>query len=367
LTRDATVSTAAPATSEGQGGERASASRTGPVEPPVLAHYYIWFTPNSWNRAKTDIPLLGRYSSDDADVMRTHIRQAQTSGIDGFIVSWKSTEALDARLATLVEVAGQENFKLEITYQGLDFNRELLPVPRIVEDLEKFADTYAGNPVFELFDKPVVIVTGTPSMVRDQIAAISDKVRDRLLVLASEKDVERYASIADVVDGNLYYWSSVNPQTMKKYTTKLRDFAQAVRAHGGIWIAPVAPGFDAQLVGGESVVDRRAGQTLRDEWAAAVASEPDAIGVISWNEFSENTHIEPSEQLGSQSLDVLAELTGATALNLGVDSSDPSGPGVGWSSAIALGGLVIMFAGSIFVLVQRGRGRSRRGGGHGGS
>src|SRR5512138_753305 len=34
---------------------------------PVMAYYYIWFDPQSWDRAKTDYPLLGRYSSDDTD------------------------------------------------------------------------------------------------------------------------------------------------------------------------------------------------------------------------------------------------------------------------------------------------------------
>src|SRR5436309_10053666 len=32
---------------------------------PVLAYYYIWYNPSSWNRAKIDYPLLGRYSSDE--------------------------------------------------------------------------------------------------------------------------------------------------------------------------------------------------------------------------------------------------------------------------------------------------------------
>ena len=49
---------------------------------PVLAYYYIWFTHASWNRAKTDYPALGRYSSDDAEVMRTHIRWAKAAGIE---------------------------------------------------------------------------------------------------------------------------------------------------------------------------------------------------------------------------------------------------------------------------------------------
>ena len=42
-------------------------------------HYYIWFTPGSWNRAEKDMPLAGRYSSDDIEVMRTHVRQAQAA------------------------------------------------------------------------------------------------------------------------------------------------------------------------------------------------------------------------------------------------------------------------------------------------
>ena len=41
---------------------------------------------------------------------------------------------------------------------------------------------------------------------------------------------------------------------------------------------------------------RRDGATLRQEYAAALSSSPDALGLISWNEFSENTHVEPSQQ-----------------------------------------------------------------------
>ena len=61
---------------------------------PKLAYYYIWFDSTSWNRAKTDYPLLGNYSSDDRTIMRQHILWAKAAGIDGFIVSWKSTDVL---------------------------------------------------------------------------------------------------------------------------------------------------------------------------------------------------------------------------------------------------------------------------------
>ena len=79
--------------------------------------------PSSWGRAKSDYPVLGRYSSDDETVMRTHVRWARTAGITGFVVSWKRSPVLDRRLDLLVRVAQAENFKLAIIYQGLDFFR----------------------------------------------------------------------------------------------------------------------------------------------------------------------------------------------------------------------------------------------------
>jgi hypothetical protein len=263
---------------------------------PMLAYYYIWFEPASWERAKTDYPLLGRYGSDDAAVMLEHVRSAQAAGIDGFIVSWKSTSALDRRLEQLMEVAAQANFKLWIIYQGLDFERRPLPVARIDHDLETFVARYAEHAAFAMYDRPVVIWSGTWEFERAEIAEISSSYRKDLYLLASERNVAGYRRIADLVDGNAYYWSSVNPETYPDYPGKLRDFSEAVHRRGGLWVAPAAPGFDARLLGGKTVVGRRGGQTLQVELDAALRSSPDAIGLISWNEFSENTHIEPSER-----------------------------------------------------------------------
>src|SRR2546423_6067510 len=70
--------------------------------PPVFAYYYVWFRPGSWDRAKTDLPLLGAYDSADPAVIAQHIRWAREAGISGFIVSWKHEPRLDAPLALLV-------------------------------------------------------------------------------------------------------------------------------------------------------------------------------------------------------------------------------------------------------------------------
>ena len=72
-------------------------------------------------------PLFERRPRRDA----RHVDWAKQAGIDGFIVSWKSTPVLNRRLERLAEVADAEHFKLLVIYQGLDFQREPLPASRV--------------------------------------------------------------------------------------------------------------------------------------------------------------------------------------------------------------------------------------------
>lgn len=321
---------------------------------PVLAYYYIWFDPSSWNRAKIDYPVLGRYSSDEREVMRQHIKWAKDAGIDGFIVSWKSTEILNRRLEKLIEVARAEGFKLSMIYQGLDFERDPLAVEHIAADLDLFIEKYASDEVFNMFEKPVMMWSGTWQFSREEIAQTVETRRDRLFILATEKDLGGYQRLAGLVDGDAYYWSSVDPQTHQGYPDKLVALGKEIHAGGGLWIVPAAPGFDARLLGGERVVNRRGGETLRLEMEAAASASPDAIGIISWNEFSENTHIEPSQAYSTESLEVIAERLGGSApVVAGVDSSDPSTTGTGYALPLLGGVLALGVTGMVVVLWRR--------------
>ncbi len=324
---------------------------------PVLAYYYIWYDSTSWDRAKVDTPLLGGYTSDDITVMRKHIQEAKAAGIDGFIVSWKSTDVLNRRLAALAEVAQQENFKLAIIYQGLDFNRNPLPVTQVANDLDYFIQNFATLPVFQIYSKPLVIWSGTWKFSTQDIELVTSTRRGSLLILASERSQDGYARLANLVDGNAYYWSSVNPATFPGYQAKLESMGQLVHKNNGLWIAPAAPGFDARLIGGTTVVDRNNGDTFRTEINAAMASSPDILGIISWNEFSENSYIEPSQKYGTQYTDLLGQILNTPGPKIvEFDSSIPSSvfpeliPG---SRLIALGGLVSLVLISLVIILHR--------------
>jgi hypothetical protein len=338
---------------------------------PVLAYYYIWFDEASWSRAKTDTPLLGRYSSDDREVMRQHITWARDAGIDGFVVSWKSTLVLDRRLEQLIEVANEESFKLAIIYQGLDFDRNPLPIERIAADLDHFIDEYAGEPAFDLFGGPMVIWSGTWEFSADEIRRVAEprgqascewtsELAPRcVLLLGSERNPEGVRRLGGIVDGNAYYWSSVNPDTYPGYREKLLAMREAVKETDGLWIAPAAPGFDARLIGGTTVVQRRNGDTLRVQLDAATGSSPDAIGLISWNEFSENSHVEPSLRHGAGALEVLAVRSdGRPPAIEDLDSSDPGAVittpfDEGTTRWVALAFLIASFLISSLVIARR--------------
>jgi hypothetical protein len=233
-----------------------------------------------------------------------------------------------------------------------------LPAERIAADLDYFIAHYQDHPAFNQYPRPIVIWSGTWEFSQSDIANVTEDRRAQLLILASEKNLAGYQRLADWVDGNAYYWSSVNPDTNPTYATKLAEMSVAVHEQQGLWIAPAAPGFDARLVGGTTVVERKDGDTLRVEMNVALQSTPDLIGLISWNEFSENSHIEPSEKFGDRYLTVLADLRAAPAPAVGeFDSSAPEGAVVGLTldRLLALGAVTFLIAAGLVVTAWRSR------------
>jgi Glycosyl hydrolase family 99 len=337
-----------------------------PQDPvPNMAYYYIWYTQDSWARAKTDYPQLGKYSSDDRAVMEQHVKWAKEASIKGFIVSWKSTPTLNRRLELLMDVAAKANFQLWIIYQGLDFDRKPLPVTQVDQDFEYFVQHYADSPAFKMYDKPVIIWSGTWEFSPSQVSQVTSGYRNHLYILASERNVDGYLSLANAVDGDAYYWSSADPTNQTNYQQKLIDMGEAVHKHAGLWIAPAAPGFDAHLLGGTRVIERDEGKTFRLELNAAVRSSPDAIGVISWNEFSENSHIEPSVNYGNTALEVLinghaSSLSESQIQTFDFDSSAsvPGAPSTGTYNLAVFGGVVAFVVIALILAIIRHRERS---------
>lgn len=310
-------SSAGPAPSGG------SPSADNPI--PVFAYFYQWYTASSWNRAKIDYPLIGRYSSDDLHVLQTQVKQAKAAGIDGFFTSWKSTTALNHRLEMLLQVAHADDFQVGIVYEALDFSRNPLPVSTVEHDLTYLLSQWGPQLTIPEYGRPVIVWTGTDKYTTAEVAAVRAAIGTRAYLLASSHSVSGYQRIANLVDGEAYYWSSADP-TSAATTSKLNAMSAAVHAHGGLWFAPAAGGFDGRPLGGSRVITRNQGDTLVTSLNGAFASSPDAVAVISWNEWSENTYIEPSQKYGTQELVALTQYLAqrGRALPTAVGAADSS-------------------------------------------
>ena len=92
-----------------------------------------------------------------------------------------------------------------------------------------------------------------------------------------------------------------------RYSTVLDQVARK-----RLWAATVQPRFDDTPIvndpvtpfcgGTPKIIDRDNGNFYRSTWDAAIASRPDWIFVTAWNEYQENTQIEPSTFYGDEYL-----------------------------------------------------------------
>lgn len=332
-----------------------------PTHPtPVYAYFYQWFNPSSWDRAKRDYPLVGRYSSDDTAVLREQVRQARAAGIDGFLTSWKSTVPLNRRLDRLVAVAKEQKLDLGVVYEALTFERDPLPIETVEHDMVYLVERWGTGISSRYYGKPVIIWTGTERYSTADVLRVRQALGHRAILLAAAKTVDGYNRLADIVDGEAYYWSSSDP-TSPATLAKMTAMSQAVHAHGGLWFAPAAPGFDGTTLGGTRVITRDDGRTLIASLDNAFRSSPDAVAVISWNEWSENTYIEPGEEYGDRELVALTDYLAARSAAPPPATTEPDSSagdiGSGWSGARAALLLLLLAGGTTVWLARRSRSR----------
>ena len=324
-------------------------------KPRVFAYYYLWWSLAHWKASLgsaypttasprplpaqldatgcnprslyagnilTDVPQK-LYSQDDPGFIEADVRQAAAAGLTGFAVNWAGsgspTQTLTSspysgRLQAMVDAVHKVNaegipFKLWLSYKA---SAKVLPQSQIDADLGYFLSKYGSDPAFDRVQspKPTIIWQGSRKYPTSTLQAISAKYRSKLRILGDETTWA--PSRAPYLDGNAYYWSSQNPYNNPDSFQQLQALAASVRASGAnpdgsrkIWVAPFTPGFDKQLAGGNSCVPRYRGRTLKTLFDGNAATHPDDFGLISWNEITEGSYIDPMTRYGSQDLSML--------------------------------------------------------------
>lgn len=280
--------------------------------------FYIgfWVGGSSWDSQAsilTDYPAIGAYDSRDAGVAATHIDQARSAGINAFTVSWYGVDngETTAVLNNMLDRAAERDFKIGAVvdvFNGFDRDHLIRSIGYIVNDRANHPAylRYNGKPVILFaFQANANLSVAQWQEIRNQI----DPDRNTVWIAEGLNGCCLYGGAMDGMYAFNIAWAN---GSSSRYTQE----RNAVLNNGGsVYVATVHPGWDenniARQLGRPNPTSPRArnnGVFLTNSWNGAVSSGADVVLVVSWNEFLENSHIEPSTTYGNQSLDTLGPL-----------------------------------------------------------
>jgi hypothetical protein len=296
--------------------------RVNPLLPRlVLAHYYPWYTSASWRDPQLADRPLRVYSSDAQADVNTQAAQARSAGIDAFSVSWQGIEAdngfNDRRMRLVLEAARASGLRVcayTETYVANPGNdpAKLADPQTVFEWLADLMDRYGSHPAYlRVAGRPVIFIYWasllTPSEWTELTARLRRTGRNPLLV----GDFVR-SPLLEPFDGEYQYTNvfTTGAALADVYGTEsLRVRTYNLLRQGDrrrLWVASVTPGFDDTRVDGRQpphVVDRSNGSIYDEQWRTAIDTDADWVIVTTWNEWYENTQIEPGERYGSAYLE----------------------------------------------------------------
>ena len=339
----------------------AAAAARPATNPPFFVHYYLWWTNLHWHdklgssypynasplplpatlAANTctatsrypgnqliDLPQAGLATQDDPATFDRNIQQAAGAGIRGFVVSWAGTgqpgqtpasSSFNRRLDSLVSRVAAYNathtnrFYLMLGYEGLNDSRSPRSTSWVQNDWSYFAGRYLTNPVFQVpnyGNKPVVMFLQSRSFSVAAVGAIVSPYMSRMVILGDEHGPANWnRGVAPYFAGDGWYWAAQDPNRNPASFSQLANFAALLRSQNKLWFAPMNGGYNRSNFGlGSTCVPRNNGQTMQAVYNGNKASQPNGWMYISWNEYVENTYLEPSQRFGSQYLNLLQSI-----------------------------------------------------------
>jgi hypothetical protein len=271
-----------------------------PVKNMGLALYYPWYSLDEWQNNATlrDTPTTP-YASNDPTAIDRQIDQAQSAGINGFVVSWVGPGSTsDDNVKIMLTEAAKKNFYIGFFLETTGGNLAASPSTAVTW-LSYIASQYTSNPaVLEISGRPVVVpwVTNTiPSATWAQTrAAVRAAGSDVWLVQDCQDD-----DYFDVFDGVWYSADIAGLGEKVRYYSVLADKPAAK-----VWMGTAMPGFDERLLNRPNprYIDRANGAYFKTELDNAFANSPQWVTIYTWNEWFEETYIEPSVNYGDQYL-----------------------------------------------------------------
>jgi uncharacterized protein YgiM (DUF1202 family) len=290
----------------------------------VWAFYMgFWAGGESWNwqaDVLDDYPAIGPYDSRDPGVVGTQIDQAKSAGIDAFVVSWYGLEdgaVTTSVLNNVLDRAAERGFyaAAAVDIFSSQFNRSR---DALVSSLNWLVYDRANHPGYLRYNgKPVIFFAfqGRAGFTAAEWRDIRNQVDPDHNTVWIAEGLSGCCIYGGAMDGMYAFNLAWANGSSGRYSSERRA---TLNAGGALYVPTIHPGWDEQKIATRenrpnptAPRDRADGRFLTTSFNGAVSSGADVILVGTWNEFIENSHIEPSQKYGTQSLDILRPLIAA--------------------------------------------------------
>ncbi|MDF1515832.1 MAG: glycoside hydrolase family 99-like domain-containing protein [Anaerolineae bacterium] len=304
----------------------------------IGAYYYPWYSPERhWDSGYRGTPLLGEYDSADPAVIHQHISWAQAYGVDFFALSWWGKDSFEDNVIRdpFLDVAKDRNFPFAVLYESaglLKMHNGKIDLDvqstrqQLISDFAYLGQQMLQDPhLFKIDGHPVIFLYLTRTFTGDVHGALSEAKAAAVDAGSAEPYLvgdEVYWQYPD--KERLGFYDAVTAYNMHTSVPDIADgFAENVDRQYQLWariadqqgipfIPNIMPGFDDTAVRPEArhpVIPRSVSLfTAQLQSAKALASGPQPVVMItSWNEWHEDTSIEPAAEEGTAYLEVLLE------------------------------------------------------------
>jgi hypothetical protein len=275
-------------------------------------------------------PLIGLYDASDDAVIEYHIRLAQASGIDAFVVEWDGIlnyydfPTINENFASLLKVAERLGFGVAILYDAYRFyvgatsggtGRKLLErttaLKAIQDDLAYAIQKYGSSSAYlKIRGQPVIFTgTGLNSLEVTEWAQIIGSLNNEgytayyIAQQAYQNDMAYYPTF-----NGFSPWLDWTPDPISFINDRAALLSEFQSLYGIHWGLSVWPGFDNSRVNawcspsGVTRFSRLNGALYNRTWTTAIQNAPEWVYITTWNDWNEATIIEPSTQFRYQYL-----------------------------------------------------------------
>ncbi len=259
----------------------------------VFAHYMVCFATYG----------------ESVEAYRREMQEAQAAGIDGFALNVGAWSGADTyykrRVALLYQAAAGLGNRFTLFF-SIDLTN--------ATDVVDMVSTYAFHPASFRHQDRLVLSTfggndipsrGLPGVdwggeVFPALSSRGIKVcflpyfwPDPVTELPTYADANRlFDRYGGLVDGLFYFGAAGLPSRLAASNA---DYARAARERGRLFMASVAPHYWGlnQAVAGRRYYEFQGPEGLALQWGSILASRPDWVEIVTWNDWNEGTYVAP--------------------------------------------------------------------------